>query len=178
MHEHAAALDRAAHEDVLTGLHNRRHAEFALPLLVEGARQAGLQISLGVIDVDHFKRVNDQFGHGAGDLVLQQLAQLLRTKMRSADLLARVGGEEFLVVLVGIAPAEALEICERLRTAVAAHDWQRIKPGLSVHLSMGLAGGVPPAEAKTLMEWADQALYAAKRGGRNRVSVSACDSAS
>lgn len=169
LREHAAALDRAAHEDVLTGLHNRRHTEFALPLLVEGSRQAGKLISLAMLDVDHFKRVNDEFGHGVGDLVLQQLAQLLRQKMRSADLLARVGGEEFLVALVGTELPLAEEICERLRVAVADYDWSRLAPGLSVHVSIGLAGGAPPAEARLLLERADQALYAAKRAGRNRV---------
>lgn len=169
LHEHAAALNRAAHEDVLTGLHNRRHAEFALTLLVEGARQLGKQISLGLLDVDHFKRVNDTFGHAVGDQVLQQLALLLRADMRSADLLARVGGEEFLVVLVGVAPSAAQEVCERLCKTVAAHDWSSIKPGLNVQISMGLAGGAPPLEAQTLLDRADKALYAAKAAGRNQV---------
>ena len=171
LHEHAAALDRAAHEDVLTGLHNRRHAEVALTLLVEGARQLGKPISLGLLDVDHFKRVNDTFGHAVGDQVLQQLAALLRTGMRSADLLARVGGEEFLLVLVGMAPTAAQEVCERLRLTVAAHDWSSIKPGLAVRISMGLAGGAPPLEARTLLDRADKALYAAKAAGRNQVSL-------
>ncbi|WP_153062070.1 diguanylate cyclase, partial [Escherichia coli] len=89
LREHAMALDRAAHEDVLTGLHNRRHAEYALPLLVEGARMAGEVISVAALDVDHFKRINDSHGHAVGDAVLQQLAQLLRHRLRSADLLAR-----------------------------------------------------------------------------------------
>ena len=171
LHEHAAALDRAAHEDVLTGLHNRRHAEFALALLVEGARQLGKPISLGLLDVDHFKRINDSFGHAVGDKVLQQLAQLLRSAMRSADLLARVGGEEFLVVLVGMTPSAAQEVCERLRLAVAAHDWSSIRPGLAVRISMGLAGGTPPLEAQTLLDRADKALYAAKAAGRNQVRL-------
>lgn len=171
LREHAAALDRAAHEDVLTGLHNRRHAEFALPLLVEGARQAGKPISLAMLDVDHFKRVNDDFGHGVGDLVLQQLAQLLRQKMRSADLLARIGGEEFLVALLGMEPPQAGDICERLRQAVAAHDWGRLAAGLSVRISIGLAGGAPPPEARQLLERADQALYTAKRSGRDRLHI-------
>ncbi len=171
LHERAAALDRAAHEDVLTGLHNRRHAEFALTLLVEGARQLGKSISLGLIDVDHFKRVNDTFGHAVGDQVLQQLAILLRTDMRSADLLARVGGEEFLVVLVGMEPSAAHEVCERLRKTVASHDWSKIKPDLTVQISMGLAGGTPPLEAQTLLDRADKALYAAKAAGRNQVTV-------
>ena len=171
LREHANALDRAAHEDVLTGLHNRRHAEFALPLLVEGARVAGQVISVATLDVDWFKRINDTHGHAVGDAVLQQLAQLLRHRLRSADLMARIGGEEFLAVLVGISPPQAAEICERLRLAVAEHDWAATAPGLVVRISVGIAGGLPPLQAEQLLQRADQALYAAKRGGRNRVHV-------
>ena len=171
LREHAMALDRAAHEDVLTGLHNRRHAEFALPLLVEGARMAGQVISVAALDVDHFKQINDTHGHAVGDAVLQQLAQLLRHRLRSADLMARTGGEEFMAVLVGIAPQQAAEICERLRLAVAEHDWAAVTPGLSVRISVGIAGGTPPLAADSLLHRADHALYAAKRGGRNRVHV-------
>lgn len=171
LREHAMALDRAAHEDVLTGLHNRRHAEYALPLLVEGARMAGEVISVAALDVDHFKRINDSHGHAVGDAVLQHLAQLLRHRLRSADLLARIGGEEFMAVLVGIAPPQAAEICERLRLAVAEHDWAAVHRGLSVSISVGIAGGAPPQQADALLQRADQALYAAKRCGRNRVQV-------
>ncbi|HEY1129444.1 MAG TPA: diguanylate cyclase [Roseateles sp.] len=173
LREHAMALDRAAHEDVLTGLHNRRHAEFALPLLVEGARVAGQVISVAALDVDHFKRINDTHGHAVGDAVLQQLAQLLRHRLRSADLMARIGGEEFLAVLVGIAPPQAAEICERLRLAVVEHDWAAITPGLIVRISVGIAGGAlqQQQQGDSLLNRADRALYAAKRGGRNRVHV-------
>ncbi|MFT7772056.1 diguanylate cyclase [Roseateles sp.] len=173
LREHAMALDRAAHEDVLTGLHNRRHAEFALPLLVEGARMAGQVISVAALDVDHFKRINDTHGHAVGDAVLQQLAQLLRHRLRSADLMARIGGEEFLAVLVGIAPQQAAEICERLRLAVVEHDWAAITPSLVVRISVGIAGGAlqQQQQGDSLLNRADRALYAAKRGGRNRVHV-------
>ncbi|WP_457353768.1 diguanylate cyclase [Roseateles sp. P5_D6] len=172
LREHAMALDRAAHEDVLTGLHNRRHAEFALPLLVEGARMANQVISVAALDVDHFKRINDTHGHAVGDAVLQQLAQLLRHRLRSADLLARIGGEEFLAVLVGIAPQQAAEICERLRLAVVEHDWAAVTPGLLVRISVGISGGAPQQhQGDSLLLRADQALYAAKRSGRNRVHV-------
>lgn len=171
LREHAMALDRAAHEDVLTGLHNRRHAEFALPLLIEGARVAGQVISVCALDVDHFKRINDGHGHAVGDAVLQQLAQLLRHRLRSADLMARMGGEEFLAVLVGIAPQQAAEICERLRLAVVEHDWAAITPGLVVRISVGISGGSPAQQGDNLLNRADHALYAAKRSGRNRVHV-------
>jgi diguanylate cyclase (GGDEF)-like protein len=126
---------------------------------------------VAALDVDHFKRINDTHGHAVGDAVLQQLAQLLRHRLRSADLLARTGGEEFLAVLVGSTPQQAAEICERLRLAVAEHDWAAITPGLAVRISVGIAGGTPPLAADTLLNRADHALYAAKRGGRNRVHV-------
>lgn len=164
----AAEWGRAAHEDVLTGLHNRRHAELALPLLLERARQEGKPISLSVLDVDHFKQVNDAHGHAVGDEVLRELAQLLRSNTRSADLLARIGGEEFMMVMVGTPAERALDICERLRLAVQQHDWAHLREGLQVTISLGLASGEPPSDAKLLFERADHALYAAKRGGRNR----------
>ncbi len=169
LRDQAAAWGRAAHEDVLTGLHNRRHAEFALPLLVEGARQSGKPVMMALIDVDHFKRINDSLGHGVGDRVLQRLAELLRSNLRGADLLARIGGEEFLLVLLGLDARQARDLCERLRLSIAEHDWSDCAPGLAVRISIGMAGGTPPLEAKSLQERADQALYAAKRGGRNQV---------
>ncbi|PZP34376.1 MAG: hypothetical protein DI603_05305 [Roseateles depolymerans] len=169
LHRQALALDRAAHEDVLTGLHNRRHAEFALPLLLQGARSAGQPVCVALMDVDHFKQVNDNHGHAVGDAVLQRLARLLRQRLRSADLLARFGGEEFLAVLPGLEPTQALDICERLREAVEAEDWSDLAPGLAVSLSIGIAGGRGSQPAVTLLACSDRALYAAKRTGRNRV---------
>lgn len=167
----AAEWGRAAHEDVLTGLHNRRHAEFALPVLLERARSEGRGICLAMLDVDHFKRINDRHGHGVGDEVLRQLAQILRYNTRSADLLARVGGEEFMMALVGIPLTQAQDICERLRVAIASHAWQDLAPDLAVTVSLGLTGGEAPSEPKLLVDRADHALYAAKRAGRNRVEL-------
>jgi diguanylate cyclase (GGDEF)-like protein len=128
---------------------------------------------VAALDVDHFKKINDTYGHAVGDAVLQQLAQLLRHRLRSADLLARIGGEEFVAVLVGIAPPQAAEICERLRLAVGEHDWASLAEGLVVRISVGIAGGAPQQNPPhdTLLHRADRALYAAKRGGRNRVHV-------
>jgi len=170
----AAELGRMAHEDALTGLNNRRHAEFALPLLLERARQERKPIALGLLDVDHFKHVNDTLGHGMGDQVLHQVAQCLRKQLRAADLLARVGGEEFMLVFVGVKPARAQEICERLRQAIANHDWSALARDLAVTVSIGLAAGDPPDLPQELVETADQALYAAKHGGRNRVHLMGC----
>lgn len=171
LREQAAEWGRIAHEDALTGLHNRRHAEFALPLLLERARKEGGAIALALLDIDHFKHVNDSLGHGMGDQVLQQVAQLLRRQLRGADLLARVGGEEFMLVFVAVTPPQAQDICERLRLAIAGHDWARLATGLRVTVSLGLCAGEPPPRPQALVEGADQALYAAKRAGRNRVEL-------
>lgn len=169
LHREALALDRAAHEDVLTGLHNRRHAEFALPLLLENARESGHPVSVALMDVDHFKVVNDTHGHAVGDAVLHRLAGLLRQRLRSADVLARFGGEEFLAVLMGLEPTQAHDICERLREAVVEQDWSDLAPDLKVSLSIGIAGARADHTAATLLACSDRALYAAKRTGRNRV---------
>ena len=171
----AAELGRMAHEDALTGLNNRRHAEFALPLLLERSRQERRPIALGLLDIDHFKQVNDAFGHGIGDQVLQKVAQILRRQLRSADLLARVGGEEFMLVFVGVEPARAQDICERLRAAIANHSWGEVMRGLRVTVSIGLCAGEPPAKPALLVEPADQALYAAKNDGRNRIQFKAAE---
>lgn len=170
----ADELGRMAHEDALTGLNNRRHAEFALPLLVERARQERKPIALGLLDVDFFKRVNDTWGHGMGDLVLQQVALCLRKQLRAADLLARVGGEEFMLVFVGVPAARAHDICERLRIAIARHGWKELAPNLQLTVSIGLSTAEAPPQPQLLVETADQALYAAKHGGRNRVQAMSC----
>ncbi|WAC75210.1 GGDEF domain-containing protein [Roseateles sp. SL47] len=170
----ADELGRMAHEDALTGLNNRRHAEFALPLLLERARQERKPIALGLLDVDHFKHVNDTWGHGVGDQVLQQVAGCLRRQLRAADLLARVGGEEFMLVFVGVTPARAQEICERLRAGIARHAWKDVAPELNLTVSIGLSACDLPERAQALVETADQALYAAKHGGRNQVHLMSC----
>ncbi len=167
----AISLDRAAHEDALTGLHNHRHADLTLPLPLERARQGGLEICVAMLDVDHFKRINDRFGHGVGDLVLQQLGERLRQEMRGAELLARIGGQEFLLVRLGLPVQQMAAICERLREAVSAHDWEATAAGLQVRVSIGIAGGPPMLQFSDLLDQADAALYAAKRAGRDRVHV-------
>ena len=175
LREEAAAWGRAAHEDVLTGLHNRRHAESALMLLVDGARQNGRSLIVALLDVDHFKAVNDELGHALGDEVLQELARILRESLRGADLLARVGGEEFQIAMLGLNAEQALAVCERLRRQVQAHRWADIAPGLQVSVSIGIAtaapDGVQQYDARQLQERADRALYRAKRAGRNRVEL-------
>jgi len=171
LRDEAAAWDRAAHEDALTGLHNRRHADAMLQMLAESARRDGRPLVLAMADVDHFKRINDEHGHAVGDRVLQQLALLLRHGLRDADLLARIGGEEFLIGLLNMGTAKAQEVCERLRQSVASHDWSTVAPGLQVTVSIGVAAADEAVDAQRMFERADRALYAAKNGGRNRVEL-------
>ncbi len=166
--QRAAELEAHALRDPLTGLGNRRLMEQRLPQLLAEAEQAGSPVAVAVIDLDHFKQVNDRFGHAAGDRVLVALADLLRSNTRGDDLLVRLGGEEFLVVLSGATPARAREVTERLRQQVEQHRWDGVAPGLRVTLSVGLASA-PPYELGALSEAADDALYRAKQAGRNTV---------
>jgi diguanylate cyclase (GGDEF)-like protein len=163
------ALHRDAHEDPLTGLHNRRRVDAELPLLVQQAREQGHPLHIAVLDVDWFKQVNDQFGHSVGDAVLREVAQVLQDRLRARDLAARLGGEEFLVVLVDATPQIALEVCERLRAAVQQHDWHELAEGLQVTVSIGVADAGGDADPMVVLQRADEALYRAKNEGRNQV---------
>lgn len=165
----AAEFEAHALRDQLTGLGNRRHLDRELPVVLEAANDLSLPVTLALIDVDHFKLVNDQFGHAVGDQVLVALAQMLREKTRASDLLARIGGEEFLVALPDTAPERAAEVCERLRLAVQNYEWDQLAGGLAVTLSVGVAHA-PPYSSQVLFERADAAMYRAKQGGRNRVA--------
>ncbi|MEK8033974.1 diguanylate cyclase [Ideonella sp. DXS29W] len=167
--DRAVELGRHAMEDQLTGLANRRRVEHELPQQLEAARLRQTPLCLAAIDLDHFKQVNDHWGHAVGDDVLRAVAQLLVAHTRGTDLVARLGGEEFIVVLGGTPLAMAREVCERLRQAVASHDWQPLGAGLKVTISVGLCAAEAASSMRDLMERADALLYAAKRGGRNRV---------
>jgi diguanylate cyclase (GGDEF)-like protein len=165
----AQELERVAREDPLTGLHNRRVVDESLPDLMAAARMAKAPMALAMVDVDHFKEINDSFGHSVGDQVLATLGRLLRANTRTSDLLARVGGEEFMIVLTRASMDLAHEICERLRVSVAQHGWQYLAPGLNVTVSLGLVQGLDDEHQQQLIDRADDALHEAKRLGRNRV---------
>jgi diguanylate cyclase (GGDEF)-like protein len=156
--------------DPLTGLCNRNALEQRLAEL-DGqptSEEEGLSHSLLLCDLDHFKRVNDQLGHAAGDAVLQDVAYTMRAALRAGDSIYRVGGEEILVVLPGAAEEAALEIAERLRTAVR----ERRPVGVTVTVSIGVAVAPPgPLDTDELVGLADVALYTAKAEGRDRVVV-------
>lgn len=167
----ARELGRHALEDQLTGLANRRRVDHELPTHLAQARERRSALSVAAVDLDHFKLVNDRYGHAVGDDVLRVVARLLTENTRSTDLLARMGGEEFLVLFVGTPIGVARDICERLRTAVEAYDWPALASGLGLTISIGLCEAPESADVRTLLERADASLYAAKRGGRNRVEV-------
>jgi diguanylate cyclase (GGDEF)-like protein len=154
--------------DPLTGLFNRNALEQRLSEL-DGQPcdpREGLSHAFLLCDLDHFKRVNDQFGHAAGDAVLQDIAYAMRATLQAGDSIYRVGGEEFLVMLPGAGHTDALEIAERLRQDV--HDRRPI--GVPVTLSIGVAVAEPDyVDTEDLLARADAALYAAKAGGRDRV---------
>jgi diguanylate cyclase (GGDEF)-like protein len=158
--------------DPLTGLYNRNALEQRLGEL-DGqptSEAEGLSHALLLCDLDHFKRVNDQLGHAAGDAVLQDVAYTMRAALRAGDSIYRVGGEEILIVLPGAAEAGAVEIAERLRTAVR----DRRPVGIPVSISIGVAvSGSGVVDTDELVSCADAALYSAKAGGRDRVVVSA-----
>lgn len=164
-----AELAEEAVRDPLTGLHNRRHLDRALRADLASRPRAGT-LAVLVVDVDHFKAVNDRFGHAAGDRVLTAVAGTLAAAVREGDTAARLGGEEFVLVLPGADAAAALERAEQVRRAVAALRHPPDGGSLRVTVSTGVA--VCPADGATagdLLEAADRALYAAKAGGRDRV---------
>jgi diguanylate cyclase (GGDEF)-like protein len=167
----AADLDRRANEDALTRLANRHSIETELPRLIEAAAVTDRPLSLAVLDIDHFKHVNDTWGHSVGDEVLVAMAGLLRRSSRAGDLAGRYGGEEFLLALPGQGPEAAYEVCQRVRRSVQDHDWSSIRPGLRVTISIGVCAAEPGDDVRELVERADERLYRAKRSGRNRVEA-------
>ena len=186
----------SAHKDALTGLWNRRYAEPHLARLADAAVRDGRPMAVLLLDLDHFKAVNDRRGHPAGDAVLREVAARLSASLRIADLLARVGGEEFLIALPDAGPEEALSVAERLCAAIAgAPVAVPGGPPIPVTASVGMAylppaarpappaagsavfaGGRPGAKvgaARRLVAEADRALYRSKAEGRARVTVAA-----
>ncbi len=166
-----ASLQMAAH-DPLTGLFNRRYAMRYLEDLATQVENSDRGFGLLLLDIDHFKAVNDSHGHAAGDTILKQVAERLKDNLREGDLLARIGGEEFLVALPDCANDEAYIAAERLRTAIAAEPFQlRDGTTLRVTISAGsICGSGAPDE---LLSRADGALYRAKEAGRDRVERAA-----
>jgi diguanylate cyclase (GGDEF)-like protein/PAS domain S-box-containing protein len=162
------ALRDAATRDKLTGLYNRHHGEHLLEEAAAVARTSGGPLTVIVCDVDHFKQVNDRFGHPAGDRVLVGVSGILRHCVRGRDTVIRWGGEEFVIVLDACPQAAAIDLAERIRMRVAAYQDAEVG---KVTLSLGLATLAPAESTDELIARADAALYQAKRGGRDRLCV-------
>jgi two-component system cell cycle response regulator len=165
----------AAMIDPLTGLHNRRYMECHLATLVEEAQRNHRSLSVLLADIDHFKQVNDTYGHDVGDAVLKEFSTRFRRNTRGIDLACRFGGEEFIVIMPDTSMVRAYQVGERLRVAIAADAFQ-VPPGLGIHLtaSVGIATLECPEDTpETVFRRADSALFAAKRRGRNRVAAHA-----
>jgi diguanylate cyclase (GGDEF)-like protein len=160
-----------ATHDVLTGAWNRAAALDALRRELSRARRDAGPCSVMMVDLDHFKHVNDTHGHPAGDAVLREVVRRLGRALRPYDLLARYGGEEFIVVLPGCPAPGAAVVAERLRAVVASTPVDLGAAQLAVTCSVGLATMTEGATAEVLVKRADDALYAAKRAGRNRAEV-------
>jgi diguanylate cyclase (GGDEF)-like protein len=157
--------------DSLTGLYNRIYFLSQVGPLADRNAVKGMGLAVIMLDVDHFKRVNDQYGHPIGDAVLREVANVLRQSLRSDDLIARYGGEEFVAALPVATPDQAAERAERIRASLADRRIHVAGTRLRVTASLGLAFGSPtrPKTAAALISSADQGLYQAKNAGRNRV---------
>lgn len=171
LEEDVLHLRRIAATDELTGLWNRRFFVDSLDVSYSFAIRHQLPLSLVLLDVDHFKAFNDEFGHAAGDVVLRQVAGLIQACARNHDVVARYGGEEFAVLLPGTDREGADAVAERIRRALETNNW----PLRSISASLGSAtlnhgAGVNCQTVSTLVETADLALYQSKRQGRNRVT--------
>lgn len=165
-------LEQAANVDGLTGIYNRRWLDEALPRMFDRARFNGSRLALVIVDIDYFKRCNDEYGHLAGDRILCQVARILSENLRPTDLLARYGGEEFMVLLANTSAADAMIVAERMRRAVsgAAPSAAGGTPLPAITISAGVAGIEPDDSVDTLVRRADEALYRAKADGRNRIA--------
>lgn len=169
-----ASLQTMALHDPLTGILNRGAIMAELKREIERARRTGNPMAIVMIDIDHFKRVNDRFGHLAGDEVLRHCVDLLRARLRQTDRIGRYGGEEFLVLLPDTLAQGAYTTIEALRTAISAMPVSYAGRNISVSFSAGIWCGIPEAQhsADQLIARADKALYASKAAGRNTLRLS------
>lgn len=170
LRERSQTLERESQEDALTGVANRRFFGKRLAAEIEVAQAVNQPLSVAIADLDCFKLVNDKLGHPVGDEALRRSADLMRGLCRETDLIARIGGDEFALLLPGTELKDAAELCEKVRTAVDSHNWRDVHPDLRVSISIGLTQWDGSAAVDDLLEAADSQLYIAKLSGRNRVA--------
>lgn len=166
--ERASILESEANTDALTGLPNRRSGEIALERAVQRAHRLGRPLSLILFDLDHFKILNDAFGHDVGDRALKDVKRLFVERLREGDVLARWGGEEFLLVVPGMDIDASDRVAERLRASMEEHPFL---PEMTLTASFGVAQLRAGESSTSLVRRADEAVYAAKRDGRNVVRL-------
>ncbi|WP_236187666.1 GGDEF domain-containing protein [Pseudomonas pharyngis] len=169
--EHLEEQRQKALIDPLTGLPNRAAWTERLEYEITQWQQHGNTLSLAMLDLDHFKRINDNYGHLAGDKVLKIIATVLRKRLRGSDFIARFGGEEFVLLLPATPPAVGAKLLETLRAAIEACPFHFKGERVTITVSMGLAAFRPGEHSDLVLKRADQALYRAKNAGRNRVEV-------
>jgi diguanylate cyclase (GGDEF)-like protein len=155
--------------DALTKLHNRRHFDEQATTLFSHAVRHQRPLSVVIGDIDHFKRINDQFSHATGDAVLRQVGEILRSHMRLSDLVARYGGEEFVIAFPETELPQAAALCDKLRNLIEGFPWHEVHPDLKVTMSMGVYADIAAGTAEAMLQKADALLYRAKESGRNRV---------
>jgi len=168
-----AELERLAMLDPLTGAGNRRHLDDRAAREIDDQQRSAQPIGVVLIDLDHFKQVNDRWGHPAGDQVLQQVVRIAKAELRTSDFLARIGGEEFVILLPGESVRTAADVAERVRRAIENHPIDVSGLSIPVTASFGVTTMGVDNLLESALERADRALYAAKHGGRNRVVVAA-----
>jgi diguanylate cyclase (GGDEF)-like protein len=170
-------LAERAEVDGLTGLANRAAFNRRWTQEASEAQRYGRKLSLAVLDIDHFKRINDTFGHPAGDEVIQGFANVITASIRDCDIACRYGGEEFCIIMPETGADDAAVVGERVRAAMSKSVWPK-HPEHTVTCSIGIAGTSVATAAPSAQDWlarADKALYAAKQGGRNRVMIDHLD---
>ncbi len=168
-------LEIMAITDHLTEIYNRRHFEETLKREFARALRYNLNLSCLMCDIDHFKRINDTYGHAAGDSVLKEVARLIHSSLREIDMVGRWGGEEFIVLLTQAKKADAKKVAERILLSISAHKFQGLPENEKITVSIGVASALEDADIdnwEKLIKAADEALYRAKRNGRNRVELS------
>jgi diguanylate cyclase (GGDEF)-like protein len=173
LEEAVRTVQQMATTDMLTGALNRRMLTELTEAEMKLSERSGAPLCVALIDLDHFKHINDQHGHAAGDVVLKALTQTAHTQLRQVDKFGRWGGEEFLLMLPRIVERDAHAAVERLRLVIESLHYNEV-PGLRVTFSSGVAQYQPGESIERLIERADEALYEAKQSGRNRVHLASC----
>ena len=176
---HLYNCEQAAYTDHLTGTANRRRFDQQLEREIERAVRYSHAFCLLLLDIDDFKKINDEFGHNVGDEVINHVAKILQEHIRVPDLAARIGGDEFAVLLVETTVVKGLEVAERLREEIKASDFYTRSGRIKITASVGIAESLPDQRttSEVLARRADSALYAAKREGRDRVNPARADHA-